>query len=95
MKQPPIGKYFIATAYWYTYSTDGDAHERGPAEIIGIRNNKDYVTFIHKGQPYRDEKLSRYISWRLLNLDVRARTEERDAASAAIFANALSGQKVG
>lgn len=30
MKQPPIGKYFIATAYWYTYSTDGDAHERGP-----------------------------------------------------------------
>ena len=68
MTQPPIGKYFIATAYLYTYSTDGDAHERGPAEIIGIRNNKDYVTFIHKGQPYRDEKLSRYISWRLLNL---------------------------
>ena len=32
-------------------------------------------------------------NFRDLDADVRARTEHRDAASAAIFANALSGQK--
>jgi hypothetical protein len=34
-------------------------------------------------------------NFRDLDADVRARTEDRDAASAAIFASALSGQKAG
>ena len=66
----PKNKWFKARAYWYSYDTSGNSREHGPELIIGIRY-EDYVSFIHKGQPYLYEKLYSVLSWELLKVPAR------------------------
>ena len=68
MKLPPKNEWFKAKAYWYSYDTDGDSTEHGPAEILAIRLGKDEYNFIHKGQAYLHESLGEIIEWELITL---------------------------
>ena len=66
MKKPPMNKYFKTTAYWRSYSTDGDPTDHGPDAVIAVRYDKDNYSFIHKRQSYLYETLGDFTEWELV-----------------------------
>ena len=66
MKKPPMNKYFKTTAYWRSYSDDGDCTIHGPASVIAVRYDKDDYSFIHKGEAYLYEALGDFTEWELI-----------------------------
>lgn len=71
MSLPPKNKWFTVKTKWYSFSEDGDSTKHGPELLVAIRYDKDSYAFIHKGQPYKYEKLypEDIKNWELLYIE--------------------------